>query len=402
MTFEALGGGRSVTAARQAGAGALEVPATPVSSVYVHAPFCARRCFYCDFAVTVRRTGDVDGWAEAIAGELELRRSAGVRLADRLDTLYVGGGTPSLLGASAMTRLRDLLGRERLAAPGLEWTAEANPESLTPEVAEAWRAAGVTRLSLGVQSFQAAPLRWMGRLHGAEGAVRAVEIARAAGFEQISVDLIFALPEGVERSWSEDLDQVLELGVPHVSLYGLTAEKGTGLGRGVDAGRVTMPDDDRYRAEYLEAHERLCAAGYRHYEVSNFARPGSESRHNAAYWDRSPYLGLGNGAHSFVAPIRWWNTHGWSDYAEALAEGRDPTDTVEPLDRAGDRLEAIWTGLRTSSGLAVEPWGDAGRQLAEEWAEAGLAEIDAGRVRLTVQGWLLLDSLALDFDTAAG
>jgi len=378
----------------------LDVPDVPVGSLYVHAPFCARRCFYCDFAVDVRRTGDLEGWVDATAQELEGRRAAGVRLADRLRTLYVGGGTPSLLGADAMRRLRGVVGETHLADPALEWTAEANPESLTPEVAEGWRAAGVTRLSLGVQSFQAAPLRWMGRLHGAGGAVRAVETARAAGFEQISVDLIFALPEGVERRWADDLAQVLDLGVPHVSLYGLTAERGTGLGRGVRAGRVRMADDERYRREFLEAHAHLEEAGYRHYEVSNFALPGAESRHNLAYWDRSPYLGLGNGAHSFVAPVRWWNRHDWRAYLAALAEVGDPTEEVERLDSAGHRLEAVWTGLRTAEGLPLAPWGEAAVALAGRWERAGLARIAEGRVALTVEGWLLLDSLALDFETA--
>jgi oxygen-independent coproporphyrinogen-3 oxidase len=368
----------------------------------VHAPFCARRCFYCDFAVEVRRTGDVAEWSRAVASELARRRDQGVVLAERLRTLYVGGGTPSLLGPEAMAKLADVLGSERLSAPDLEWTAEANPESLTPEVARGWRAAGVSRLSLGVQSFQAAPLRWMGRLHGEDGAVGAVATARAAGFEQISVDLIFALPGAVRRTWSEDLDRAVALDVPHISLYGLTAEPGTGLGRGVAAGRVRMADEERYRDEYLEAHARLTAAGYRHYEVSNFARPGSESRHNVAYWDRSPYLGLGNGAHSFVAPVRWWNVRGWSAYRDTLDRGGDPSEAVEHLDRSGDHLEAIWTGLRTDRGLAVDAWPAPALESARSWEARGLATIRDGRVVLTAEGWLLLDSLAVEFDAAAG
>ncbi len=380
----------------------VDVPPTPIASVYVHAPFCARRCFYCDFAVEVRRGGDPTEWASAISTELALRQDRGVVLADRLRTLYVGGGTPSLLGPEAMRCLADVLGPRRLSGSGIEWTAEANPESLTPEVARGWRLAGVNRLSLGVQSFQAGPLRWMGRLHGADGAVRAVETARLAGFEEISVDLIFALPGTVPRSWSEDLDRAIELDVPHVSLYGLTAEPGTGLGRGVAAGRVRMADDERYREDFLEAHTRLSEAGYRHYEVSNFARPGSESRHNVAYWDRSAYLGLGNGAHSFVSPIRWWNVHGWTDYRARLARGEDPTDETERLDRGGDRLEAIWTGLRADRGLPLDAWAEPARDTAAGWARRGLATIDDGHVRLTAEGWLLLDSLALEFDAAAG
>jgi len=376
------------------------VPATAVESVYVHAPFCARRCFYCDFAVEVRRSGDVDEWITAVDREFRGRLADGVVVAPRLRTLYVGGGTPSLLGADAMDRLRDVLGAERCSGEGIEWTAEANPESLTAEVAHRWRQAGVTRLSLGVQSFEPGVLRWMGRLHGADGAVRAVEIARAAGFGEISIDLIFGLPDTVERDWRHDLERAVELEVPHVSLYGLTAEPGTGLGRGVEAGRVRMVDDERYRAEYLEAHVRLVDAGFRHYEVSNFARPGSESRHNISYWDRSPYLGLGNGAHSFIPPVRWWNRHSWADYRTSLAESGDPTDTVERLDSGADRLERVWTGLRTSGGLALDGWGEEARGRAMSWIDRGLATQRGGRVRLTAEGWLLLDGLALEFDAA--
>jgi oxygen-independent coproporphyrinogen-3 oxidase len=369
-----------------------------VRAVYLHAPFCTRRCFYCDFAVQVRRHGDPDEWIDALRAELELRRADGVELASRLASVYVGGGTPSLLGPGAMDRVRDLLGPSRFDAEEFEWTAEANPESLTPEVAAAWRTSGLRRLSLGVQSFQAASLRWMGRLHGAEGAVRAVETARAAGFEEISVDLIFGLPDEVERDWRADLEQVLALDVPHVSLYGLTAEASTGLGRGVAAGRVRMPDEERYRDEYIEAHERLIAGGYVHYEVSNFARPGSESRHNTAYWNRSAYLGLGNGAHSFVERRRWWNEHDWTAYRDAVASGRDPTAEREQLDAAGDRLERIWTGLRTRAGLGLDTLAAVERDVVERWIGRGLAEAVDGRLRLTVEGWLLLDALAVELD----
>ena len=369
-----------------------------VRAVYLHAPFCARRCFYCDFAVQVRRHGDADEWIEALRAEFEFRRAEGVELADRLDSVYVGGGTPSLLGPAAMDRVRDLLGPNRFGAEEFEWTAEANPESLTPEVAAGWRAAGLGRLSLGVQSFQAAPLRWMGRLHGAEGAVRAVDTARAAGVEESSVDLIFGLPDGVERDWGADLERALELDGPHVSLYGLTAEASTGLGRGVTAGRVRMPDEERYREEYIEAHERLTAGGYVHYEVSNFARPGSESRHNTAYWDRSAYLGLGNGAHSFVGRRRWWNEHDWTAYRDTVGSGRDPTVEREELDDAGDRLERIWTGLRTRTGLGIDTLAAGERDVVDRWIGAGLAEAVNGRLRLTVEGWLLLDALAVELD----
>lgn len=370
---------------------------TPVESVYVHAPFCARRCFYCDFAVKVRRTGDAEGWAAATARELAILEAEGMVLAPRLRTLYVGGGTPSLLGAGAMGLLADVLGRNRLTHPGLEWTAEANPESLTPEVAEGWSRAGVNRISLGVQSFQEPVLRWMGRLHGPEGAREAVARARRAGFANLSVDLIFGLPETLERDWRGDLEAAAALEVPHVSLYGLTAEPGTPLGRRVAEGRVAMPPDDRYADEYLEAHERLTARGFRHYEVSNFALPGHESLHNRRYWDGTPYLGLGNGSHSFFPPERRWNLRAWDAYLQALDRGTLPLDGSEEVLGDAAVLERLWLGLRTDAGVP-EDWlaGERARAVADRWVREGLAGLERERLRLTPRGWLLLDRLTVE------
>lgn len=369
-----------------------------VDVVYVHAPFCVRRCFYCDFAVEVRREGGVDPWVGAIEAELEalMTREPGI-LAPALRTLYVGGGTPSVLGPTAMARLAGVLGRERLAAPGLEWTAEANPESLTTELVEGWRSAGVNRLSLGIQSFQEPALKWMGRLHGAEGARTAIETARAGGVDNLSVDLIFGLPRELDRDWSADLDAVVELDVPHVSLYGLTAEPATPLGRSVTAGKTVMPHEERYREEYLLAHERLVAAGFTHYEVSNFARPGFESRHNGAYWDGSAYLGLGNSAHSYLPPTRRWNLRDWGDYLQKAQGGSLPIQEEEVVEGEAALLERLWLGLRTRRGLAPQllDTGDGGR-LVQEWIHQGLARKDDGRVVLTPEGWLLLDELAVD------
>lgn len=366
--------------------------------VYVHAPFCARRCFYCDFAVEVRRDGGAEDWAGAIGTELSALRAADPEvLAPALRTLYVGGGTPSILGATAMARLAEAIGRERLRHPGLEWTCEANPESLTPEVATGWRAAGVNRLSLGVQSFQEPVLRWMGRMHGAAGAGTAVRTARDCGFDNLSVDLIFGLPEGLPRDWGADLAAAVDLGVPHVSLYGLTAEPATPLGRSVAAGGTEMPDEERYREEYLLAHERLTAAGFVHYEVSNFALPGYESRHNSAYWDGSPYLGLGNSAHSYLPPRRRWNLRDWGAYLQEVRSGRIPVQEEEVPDREAALLESLWLGLRTRRGIPLAALeGSPGHGLAQDWVRAGLAREENSRLVLTVEGWLLLDRLAVD------
>ncbi len=373
--------------------------AVPVGAVYVHAPFCARRCFYCDFAVKVRRSGGSDAWLEAVGGELGAVEQEGLfRIADRLDTLYVGGGTPSLLGPEAMEGLAGHLGRSRLGASSLEWTAEANPESFTPEVARAWRAAGVNRLSFGVQTFHPPALRWMGRLHGPDGAREAVSIARAAGFDNVSVDLIFGLPARLGRSWRGDLEGVLALDVEHVSLYGLSVEERTPLGRAVREGRAPPVDEEQYREEYVLAAEVLTAAGYEHYEVSNFARPGRASRHNAAYWDGRPYLGLGNGAHSYAPPVRRWNARDWDAYALVARTGSVPEEARERVEGEAARLERVWLRLRTASGLAMEELSERGRERAALWVRDGLATVDGGALCLTVSGWLLLDRLAVELD----
>lgn len=368
-----------------------------VRSVYLHAPFCLRRCLYCDFAVQVRKDGDADGWAGAMGRELRLVEADGVRLADRLETLYVGGGTPSLLGPRAMALIADVFGRERLSHPELEWTSEANPESLTGEVAAGWRDAGVNRLSLGVQSFQEPVLRWMGRLHGAQGARNSVRVARDAGLENLSVDLIFGLPEALRRDWRRDLAAAVALGVPHISLYGLTAESGTPLGRSVEQGRVAMPPDERYGEEYMEAHERLTEAGFRHYEVSNFALPGYESRHNQRYWDGSPYLGLGNSSHSFLPPVRRWNLREWDAYLTGLQEGRVPLADSEVVRDEAAHLERLWLGLRTDVGVP-DHWvtGVRAEALVSRWCAHGLARCDGGRLALSPEGWLLLDRLTVE------
>jgi oxygen-independent coproporphyrinogen-3 oxidase len=356
---------------------------------------------YCDFAVTVRREGDLPAWIESLSAELAIVEDEGLfQVADELETLYVGGGTPSLLGPHAMAGLSDVLGSERLRRSDLEWTAEANPESFTDEVAREWARAGVNRISLGLQTFHEEALRWMGRLHGVDGPPRAIAAARAAGIDNVSVDLIFGLPASVGRSWDEDLDRVLGLDVPHVSLYGLTVEPRTALGRAVEEGREPPVDEEQYASEFLRAAEVLTAAGYTHYEVSNFSRPGLESRHNSIYWQGAPYLGLGNGAHSYAHPVRRWNARDFESYRARLLGGEGAEEERETVDAAGRALEGIWLGLRTLRGVETPEEGTEKHRLVLGWVERGLAVLDDGRVHLTTEGWLLLDRLAVELDSA--
>lgn len=371
-------------------------------SVYLHVPFCTRRCAYCDFAVQATRDAPTAEWLDAIGAEWQaLGEEQGWPATVELDTIYVGGGTPSLLGPDAMAGVARALGTLARWDPGaVEWSCEANPESFTPAVAEGWRAAGVNRLSLGAQSFHEPALRWMGRLHGAQGPAAAMETARAAGFRNVSIDLIFALPARLGRDWSADLDRALALEPEHISLYGLTAESGTPLGRWVREGRERMADEDNYAEEYLLAHERLTAAGFEHYEVSNFARPGLRSRHNFAYWTGVPYAALGPGAHAYLPPQRRWNVRGWEDYRDALRRGDLPVEGTEALDPADRALEELWLGLRTDLGLALTGLGVEQRAMARGWVGRGWAEDVAGRLRLNAEGWLLLDRLAVELHAA--
>lgn len=344
----------------------------------------------------------MEAWAEALGQELTgLARDRGWSDPLPLDTLYLGGGTPSLLGPGAVTRMLEAL-EPHAAADGVgEFTAEANPESFTAELAGDWRRAGVTRVSFGAQTFHAPSLRWMGRLHGPEGPPRAVRCAREAGIEGVGLDLIFGLPERLERDLDADLDRVLELEPDHVSIYGLSVEPDTPLGRWVAEGREAVPEQESYREEYLRVAERLRGEGYHHYEVSNFARPGREARHNGAYWRGVPYVGLGNGAHSFIAPERWWNHRDWNEYRAAVGSGRGARAGAETLDPDAARLERIWLALRTSDGMSRDALGPAQAEVARRWESRGWTEPDPDSLRLSVEGWLLLDRLAVDLDDAA-
>jgi oxygen-independent coproporphyrinogen-3 oxidase len=255
----------------------------------------------------------------------------------------------------------------------------------------AWRASGVNRLSVGIQSFDDRVLSWMHRTHDASQAARAVEAARAGGIEELSLDLIFALPDALERDWDRDLASALALEPSHISLYGLTIEPATPLGRWRDRGQVAEAPEERYEREFLHAHDRLAAAGFEHYEVSNYARPGARARHNSSYWRRVPYAGLGPSAHSFDGAVRRWNESAYAEWLRALHQGRDPVAGNELLNEENRAAELVYLGLRTDQGIAVEP--EMARHV-RSWVQAGWAIEDGPRLRLTPAGWLRLDALA--------
>lgn len=365
--------------------------------LYVHVPFCARRCSYCDFSIAIRRDVPVADYVNAVRRELITRQAASDGARPVLDTLYFGGGTPSRLGAAGVAALVDTLLSFVELAPGAEVTLEANPEDISVEAVRAWHAHGINRLSIGVQSFDDRVLAWMHRVHDAERARRAVDAAREGGIGAFSVDLIFSVPEHLERDWDRDLDGALALEPDHVSLYGLTIEDGTPLGRWRARGDVIESPEERYEHEFLRAHQALTGAGFEHYEVSNFARPGHRARHNSAYWRGVPYLGVGPSAHGFDGTARRWNVAAYAAWERVLGTGRDPESGHEVLTSENRIAETVYLGLRTTDGLDVTAQE---RASMDGWIDAGwIEDVRTGqghRIRCTPMGWLRLDGLAAD------
>lgn len=358
--------------------------------VYVHVPFCARRCSYCDFSIAVRRVVPAQRFIDAIQAEL-VTRAIGPSSA-AISSVYLGGGTPSKLGVEIgrITNLISTVSGVALGERG-EVTVEANPEDITAPTVRAWQAAGVNRVSLGVQSFDDDVLAWMHRTHSARQVAEAVEIIRGEGISNLSLDLIFALPESLDRDWSRDLDLAIGLESGHLSVYGLTVEPHTPLGRWTVRGTVGGSDESRYEAEFMEAHRRLEAAGFLHYEVSNFARPGAQAVHNSAYWSGAPYLGLGPAAHGFDGCRRRWNVRDYSRWLDVVEGGGDPLEGDELLGPKERVAERVYLGLRTSAGLEAT---DAEFATAARWVEAGWARREGCRLVLSADGWLRMDALA--------
>jgi oxygen-independent coproporphyrinogen-3 oxidase len=357
--------------------------------VYIHVPFCARRCSYCDFSIAVRRDPPVAEFLGALDTELTLR-FAGER--HEVQTIYFGGGTPSRLGADGLTRALDLVARHFSPTTDAEITAEANPDDMHPEALRAWRRAGINRLSIGAQSFDDRVLAWMHRTHDALAIERAVGHARDAGFDNLSLDLIFALPDALRRDFERDVERLLALEPEHISLYGLTVEPSTPLGRWVANGREREQPEEGYESEYMAADRLLTAAGFEHYEVSNYALPGRRAVHNSAYWSGAPYAGLGPSAHEFNGVARRWNARAYTEWRRHLAAGTDPVEGAEELTAENGIAEQVYLGLRSDAGLTMH---DDEYSMVQPWEEAGWVLVSPnGRLRCTAAGWLRLDALA--------
>jgi putative oxygen-independent coproporphyrinogen III oxidase len=372
--------------------------------LYVHVPFCATRCGYCDFnTYTSDELGPGANRSEYAGTAIaELRLAAEVLGPDRpaVQTVFVGGGTPTLLPAADLVAVLDAVRELFPVAPDVEVTTEANPESVTPESLAVLRAGGFTRISLGMQSAAEHVLAVLDRRHTPGRAVQAAHEARAAGFEHVNLDLIYGAPGETDADWAASLDAVLAAPVDHVSAYALIVEHGTRLARRVARGELPMPDDDVLADRYEQADRAFGSAGLGWYEVSNWARDrAARCRHNELYWANANWWGIGPGAHSHVGGLRWWNVKHPAAYADRLAAGLHPAADTELLTPADQALERVMLGLRLRDGLPLSALSEAGRARAAESVVRGLLESGphaAGRAVLTDRGRLLADAVVRD------
>src|ERR1700757_78911 len=362
--------------------------------LYVHVPFCITRCGYCDFnTYTPAELGGVnpDAWLMALRTEFEL---AAKRLdAPTLNTVFVGGGTPSLLGGERLARPLDMVREHFVLVPDAEVTTEANPESTWPEFFDAIRTAGYTRVSLGMQSVAPRVLATLDRVHSPGRASAAAGEAMAAGFEHVNLDLIYGTPGETDDDLMRSVDAAVEAGVDHVSAYALLVEEGTALARRVKRGELAAPDDDVLAHRYELVDARLSAAGMTWYEVSNWSRPGGECRHNLGYWDGGQWWGAGPGAHGYVGSTRWWNVKHPNAYAGLLAQDELPVAGFEQLGPDEAHTEAVMLSIRTRNGLPATVLGDAELRRAEKSIADGLLTREADRLVLTDRGRLLADGV---------
>lgn len=373
-----------------------------MAGVYVHIPFCASRCSYCDFFSTLRLDEVGHDYVEALIAEARLRKAE--LNGKPVKTLYMGGGTPSQLPLPLLARLIDGLKATLDLNAVQEFTLEANPDDVTPEWCAAVRALGVNRVSMGVQSFQDAVLRLVGRRHTARQAIDAVASLRHAGIDNISIDLIYGLPGQTLETWAESVRQAVDLRPQHISAYGLTYEPGTRLWQQRECGEVVEASEDQYLDMYRVLVGVLQVAGYEHYEISNFALPGYRSRHNSSYWNETPYLGLGAAAHSYDGTMRRSNPADLCGYIRRITSGQ-PACQVEDLAWWERYDERVMLGLRTADGVdAHRLRSDFGDKAWAHFVSEARRHIDAGnmictddgRYILTSEGIVLSDSVMRD------
>ena len=358
-----------------------------MAGIYIHIPFCKSRCKYCDFFSTTH----LEKRAQYVAALLEEWRMRMREVKEPIRTIYIGGGTPSTLAVDSLKLIVDSL-LLNVESQEQEITMEVNPGDVTAEKAHAWRAIGINRLSIGIQSFDDKLLQLIGRRHTAEQARKAVAAAQAAGFDNISIDLMYALPSQTMEQWQKDVAEALQMGVQHISTYGLIYEEGTVLMTLLDHGVIEALDEDTEMQMYDYLVGQLAANNFEHYEVSNFALQNHQSRHNSSYWNNTPYIGLGAGAHSYDGQVRQWNISDLDTYiAQAMAHQLQPEKEV--LSEEQRHTERVMLGLRTNSGIGID---EIDRSKAQPYIAQGMLIEKDNRIVATTKGYHILNRIIED------
>lgn len=379
-----------------------------MAGLYIHIPFCKSRCIYCAFYSTTL-SGLQDDYVDALCREMDTHPFFG----GGCRSVYIGGGTPSQLSPTLLRRLLLYIYKVYRVADDAEVTIECNPDDITPEYAKAIGRLPINRVSLGAQTFNDERLRWLHRRHNARQVAEAIRLLREAGIRNISIDLMFGFPGESLSDWQDDIRQAIALDVEHISAYSLMVEEGTvlydlmskGGERGARSENCLVGEDDEHsRRMYETLIDQLTQAGYEHYEISNFARPGHRSRHNSSYWDATPYLGIGAAAHSYDGEHRWWNKSDLKQYIADIQSGKSPVEETEALDQETKYNDLITTALRTADGIHLERMLSAFGKAYADYLMANAAPhirrdmlaITDGRLHLTRRGLFVSDDIMSD------
>lgn len=347
-----------------------------MAGIYIHIPYCKKACHYCNFhfSANVRNTNDM---VYAIGMEARLRRHY---ITEKINTVYFGGGTPSLIPITSLRTLMQKMRENFIIAPDAEITLEANPDDINIDSLLSWKSIGINRLSIGIQSFRGEDLVWMNRAHNAQQAIRCIQLAKRNGFSNLSIDLIYGTPTLSDEQWKQNIAQAVSLGIPHLSCYALTVEPKTALHSMIEKGKMPNVSEDKQSIHFDILTKDLREAGYDHYEISNFAKPGWQSKHNSSYWQGKPYIGLGPSAHSFNGTSRQWNVANNALYITALQKGEVPFE-VEQLTPKQQLNEYIMTSLRTMQGTSL-------KYIARLWSDADACSIIKDARKHIVSGYM--------------
>ena len=370
-----------------------------MAGIYVHIPFCRKACHYCNFHFSTTHSL-LPQMVDSIVEEIRLRKDY---LSSPVSTIYFGGGTPSICSNEQLSILINEIKNTFSLSSNVEMTLEANPDDITIDKLLHWKSVGINRLSIGVQSFRAEDLQWMNRAHNAEQATAAILLAKESGFNNISIDLIYGTPTLYDEQWQHNVQTAIALQVPHLSCYALTVEPKTALDKMIEKKKILAPDPEKQARHFELLMDWMAAAGYEHYEISNFAKPGMRSKHNSSYWQGEHYIGFGPAAHSFNGNSRQWNIANNALYIKNIVAGNVPFE-IEELTPTQALNEYIMTSLRTSEGLSLEyiqhNWGEEKAmevtQHANIYIQQENAVINENHLQLTQKGKLLADGISAD------